>query len=209
MAGFYALSPKIFIKFLGYIEALSVRYNIICGKSTGEQERAYSKIAGFLSNDSSLSQAVKIMKEIDPSDEETAVGLEEKSFKTQQTDKKVRYLLYRIETQYRGAKPQIELEETTLEHILPRNPTETWISGFDGDEDTEHWIHHLGNMTLRSGKENKALGRKEFKEKKRGFKKSDFEITKQCAKYDCWNKESIRDRQKWLWEKAKALWRLP
>ena len=208
LAGFYTLNPEKFVKFLNYIEALSVRYNIICGKSTADQERAYSQAAKTLLNDGSLSSALEIIKKINPSDNETASAFERKSFKIRQTDKKVRYLLYRIEKRLRGIDPKIDFEETTLEHVLPKNPTELWMNEFDRGEDTENWIGRLGNMTLLSKEENKNLGRKEFKEKKAGFKKSGFKITGWCADYERWNKDAILSRQKRLWEQAKDIWRL-
>ena len=208
LAGFYSLSPEKFIKLLNYIEALSVRYNVICGKSTGEQERVYSQTAKTLLKGGSLAEALEIMNKIAPSDRETATAFEEKHFKTRQTDKKVRYLLYRIENPIGKADPKIDFEETTLEHVLPQNPTELWINEFGKEEDTENWTGRLGNMTLLSKEENKTLGRKEFKEKKACFKKSAFEITRWCADAERWNKSAIRSRQKRLWERAKDIWRL-
>ena len=208
IAGFHKFSLRDFIKFLGYIEVLSVRYNIICNKSPSPQERLYCDVARSIPKKDSLNLVLEKLKAIYPSDEEFQTAFETKTFKTQKTNKKARYFLYRIERHLSGGE-SINLDETTLEHILPQSPTEKWLKEFTDTDQLEDWINRLGNLTLLSGKDNKDMGRKDFEEKKRLFRKSGFKITQKSSEYEKWNEDSISSRQKWLGEQAQDLWQLP
>ncbi|MCY4513295.1 MAG: DUF262 domain-containing HNH endonuclease family protein [Bdellovibrionales bacterium] len=208
LAGFHKFSPQEFIKLLGYIEALSVRYNIICKKSPSSQERVYCEVARVISEKGSLDLVLEKLKTIYPSDEEFQTSFETKVFKTQKTNKKARYFLYRIERYLRGGE-SVSLDEITLEHILPQSPSEEWLRGFEDTDQLEEWINRLGNLTLLSRKENKDIGQKAFKEKKQLFEKSAFKITQQSSTYEKWDEGSISRHQKWLGKHALNLWRLP
>ncbi len=209
ISGFHRFSPKDFIKFVYYIETLSVRYNIICGKGRWDQESAYSKTAKAIKQSSDISPdktAREILKNIYPSDEEFVSAFKEKTFKTQQTDKKARYFLYRIEKSLNPKCPPFE--ETSLEHILPKNPSEEWVKNCESGDNLEDWIHRIGNMTLLSPRSNISAGNKGFDEKKKAyFQKSSFKITEQCLQYDKWNESSIARQQEWLAQQAKKIWR--
>ena len=212
IAAFHKLAPDKFIKFLQYIEVISIRYNVICGRNPSQQEKVYCDSARAIANSSnpSLQTVLPFLKRIYPSDEDFTHAFSTKTFKTQQTHKKARYLLYRMEKHLNKDKNgHIEFDLVTLEHILPVNPTEDWIREMEHSDQAEEWAERIGNFTLISQKKNKEIGRQNFKEKKEFFAKSDFAITKKCAEYDRWNEESILSRQKWLAEQAKDLWRLP
>lgn len=210
IAGFHKFNPKDFIQFLYYIEVLSIRYNIICGKNPSSQERVYCEVARAIaqSTESDPDLTLEILKKTYPSDEEFTRAFEIKSFKIQQTTKRARYFLYRIERYLSGGET-VNFNEVTLEHILPQNPSEKWGKKFKNEDRLEEWINRAGNITLLPENENKDISGKEFEEKKQFFKNSSFQITQKCAEYEQWNENSIFDRQKWLAEQAQALWRLP
>lgn len=208
LAGFHKFSPKEFIKLLGYIEALSVRYNVICNKSPSSQERVYCEVARIISEEGSLDLVLEKLKTIYPSNEEFQTSFETKIFKTRKTNKKARYFLYRIE-RYLGGGESVSLDEVTLEHILPQSPSEEWLKEFKDIDQLEDWINRLGNLTLLSRNENRDIGQKIFEEKKQLFKSSAFKITQQSSNYKKWNERSISDHQKWLGKQALNLWRLP
>ena len=211
IAGFHKFNSKDFIKFLYYIETLSVRYNIICGKSPGPQEKIYSETARAIEQSSKISPDIavsKILKKIYPSDEEFMSAFEVKIFKTQQTAKKARYFLYRIE-KYLNKNQFPSFDNSSLEHILPKNPSEKWLKEFESEDKLEDWINRIGNMTLLSHEQNTLAGRKDFEEKRKHLQDSPFEIAKQCLKYNKWDENAISARQKWLAEQAKMIWRFP
>ena len=210
IAGFHKFNSKDFIKFLYYIETISVRYNIICGKSSGPQERIYSETARIIekSSEASLNTVIDTLKKIYPSDEEFMNAFEVKMFKTQQTAKKARYFLYRIE-RYLNEDKSVSFDNSSLEHILPKNPSERWLKEFENEDRLEDLTDRIGNMTLLSHKHNTSLTNKGFEEKKISLKESAFKITEQCLQYSKWDASAISDRQKWLAEQAKIIWSFP
>ncbi len=213
ISAFHKFSASDFIKFVRYIEVISVRYNIICGHSSpSRQERAYSETARKITHSSSqsLNEVLILLKKIYPSDEEFIHDFNIKRFKTQQTNRKACYLLYRIEKFLNPSNnASSDLDSITLEHILPVKPTQDWIKELKSDEQVEEWVERIGNFTIMSRKQNKEVGGKSFKEKKVFFAKSNFTVTKKCAEYDEWNEESIAKHQRWLAKQAKSLWCLP
>ena len=211
IAGFHKFNSKDFFKFLYYIETISVRYNIICGKSPSPQERIYSETARNIIEKSTVTspdQIISILKKIYPSDEEFMNAFENKIFKTQQTTKKARYFLYRIE-KYLSGDQSVSFDHSSLEHILPKSLSGKWLKDFENEERLDDLIDRIGNMTLLSRESNTSIGNKEFQEKRRYFQESSFKITNQCMEYNKWDAESIMQRQKWLAQQAKMIWRFP
>ena len=212
ISAFHRFSPPDFERFLYYIETLSVRYNIICQKSTGPQERVYSEAAKIISSSSpeAISSKVvagKILKKIYPSDEEFVNAFKVKTFKTRQTEKKARYFLYRIERHLKKAESLPSYENVSLEHIAPQNPSAKWnLEEFEEEGGLEDWTGRIGNMTLLSIRQNKELGNEGFDKKTEVFQKSPFQITRKCLEYKQWNKNAIRSRQEWLADFAKKAW---
>ena len=210
MAAFRQFNEKDFFKFLRYIEIISLRYNIICDKMPNAQERLYAEIVKSFrkSASPSLKDVCDILKKINPSDKEFKTHFEEKIFKIKRTNKKARYLLYRIEKHLnKSSKPSFDT--LSVEHILPQNPSEEWIQELQDKDKVEEWTDRIGNMTLVSPRINKSLGRKSFAEKREYFQTSPFIITKKCLDYEKWDEDSILQRQQWLCKQAKALWHFP
>lgn len=210
IAGFHKFNSKEFIKFLYYIETISVRYNIICGKSPGPQERIYSEVAKKIekSSENSPDIVIEILKNIYPSDEEFTNAFSVKIFKTQQTAKKARYFLYRIE-KHLNENQSLSFYNSSLEHVLPKNPSKKWLKEFESEDRLDDLTDRIGNMTLLSHEQNTSVGNEGFEEKKKYFQKSPFAITKQCLKYDKWDTDTISNHQKWLAEQAKNIWLFP
>ena len=212
ISAFHKFTPEDFVKLMYYIEVISVRYNIICGKLPGEQERVYCKIAQSIENSSvrSLQKILSNLKKIYPSDEDFIPAFQIKTFKPGGKNQKPRYILYRIEKHLnKGSNGNLDLDSVSVEHILPENPIESWIKSFEDSAQVEDYIDRIGNLTLLSPKTNKAINRSNFDTKKQTFEKSNLHITKKCAEYDKWNENSISKHQKWLGNIAAELWRLP
>ena len=209
LMAFHKLKPKDFIRLLFYVEVLSVRYSVICGKNPSPLERVYAKVAKFLREAStpSLNKVVRILKEITPPDKEFRIKFEEKIFKTGTDDKQARYFLCRIESFL--AETPFSFDDSSLEHILPKNPSKEWIRVFQNEEKAKDWMERLGNMTLLSVSQNQLAEGKNFIAKKKFFQKSPFKVTQQCLQYEEWNEKTIYERQKWLGKLAKSIWRLP
>jgi len=98
-----------------------------------------------------------------------------------------------------------EAEQINLEHVLPLAPSADW--GVDA-ESAQAAERLLGNMVLLRADENRDLGNATFAEKKRSYKRSSYEITKQVAGYTKWKLEQIKDRQANMAKIAVKTWSL-
>ena len=135
-------------------------------------------------------------------------AFEVKRFKTQQTAKKARYFLYRIE-KHLNENQSFSFDNSSLEHILPKNPSKKWLKEFENEDRLDNLIDRIGNMTLLSHTQNTSAGNEGFEEKKKYFQDSSFKTTKQCLQYNKWDAEAISNRQKWLAEQARVIWCFP
>ena len=210
LAAFKRFSHTDFIKFLGFIETISVRYNFICKKPTNEQHRVYSEVALMISNNENVTpqKTLPILQKIYPSNNEFLSSFEDSILKVAKSEKRARYLIYRIEKSL-SSDTIGNFDDLTLEHILPKKFDSQWEKHFDEKEKIYSFIDRIGNMAILPRKANNALGNKTFDEKKPVFKKSGLKTTEKCAEYDQWNEESISTRQKWLGKKACSLWTIP
>ncbi len=191
-----------------YIKCISIRYNVICNKSPKEQERVYNKIAcKIASNTYSRASHVKNsaeFKKLYSADEEFISIFKNKRMPYIQTKKKIKYLLSEIENSL--TKNNLDIDEITIEHILPAKPNGAWIKNF-GD-DWEDAIDRIGNMTLLSRVDNKNVNRLTFNEKKQTYQKSDFSIAKEICKYEEWDRDTLNRYQEWLAKQAANAWKI-
>lgn len=122
------------------------------------------------------------------------------------------YILEKLELY--DNKGQINVENYTIEHILPQNPnlSEEWISdlGTDWQEIQKTYLHTIGNLTLTAY--NSEMSDHSFISKldmKGGFKESALRLNTFLLKQTTWNKELIIDRANELSEKALKIWEYP
>lgn len=85
-----------FAKILKWIEIFSLRYNVICRKHTGEQERLYNEICLQIVNGNSLTEIKNKILTLYPTDNEFKNSFCDKTMLTHQSNKKARYLLARL-----------------------------------------------------------------------------------------------------------------
>jgi len=193
------------------LEALIVRYQLIGGGRTGRLEISCARLARMIFNGevSTATIAAQELKDVFPNDDEFQTNF---STKNETTNAKAAYLLRRLEKASRQASmgpsaseldPGISL---TVEHILPRSPTEEWRAAFGNDDEIiEDAIYRMGNLCLIA--RNKELGRSDFITKKKIYSESDLETTNELAKYDAWNMEAVKRRQLRLAKLAVQAWR--
>ncbi len=145
MIGYTRLSPTEFIKLTKRISALTIRYNVICGKPSRDQERIYNKMANKLfRHQASLYDITQDMLTIYPDDDTFRHAFTEKTLPSRQSNKKIMYLLRAIEAYISEQEPPLNL---TLEHVLPYTPDDAWQASFGRDSYISA-IDRLGNMAL-------------------------------------------------------------
>ena len=79
-----------------------------------------------------------------------------------------------------------------LEHILPVQATKKmWGDDWKDKKDKDFWMHRLGNLALLSKKANTIQSRLDFASKKERYEKEAWPLTKDVAKFEVWNRNSL------------------
>jgi len=122
------------------------------------------------------------------------------------------YLLDRLENLNR--KEKVNVDEYTIEHILPQNPnlSKEWqtMLGEDWKTTQETYLHTLGNLTLTGY--NSELSDHPFSKKKTmegGFDDSPIRLNSLLKNTDVWNEAQILSRAEVLALIAKQIWYVP
>ncbi len=122
------------------------------------------------------------------------------------------YWLRRFENYNR--KERVNIEEYTIEHILPQNLqlSNDWQRdlGSEWKHIQEKWLHTLGNLTLTGY--NSEYSDKPFKKKRdmeNGFKDSPINLNKTLRSIEVWNEQAIIQRAEILSDLAPNVWVSP
>jgi len=123
------------------------------------------------------------------------------------------YLLRKLENEDRS-KELVNVEEYTIEHIMPQNPklSLTWQMelGENWQQIQANYLHTIGNLTLTGY--NSELSDRPFIEKrdiKDGFADSPLRLNRMLAKLESWNEIEIKNRAEALANKALTVWSFP
>jgi predicted transport protein len=122
------------------------------------------------------------------------------------------YLLNKLENF--GRKEHVNVDEYTIEHIMPQNPDLSYewqkMLGPDWKKVQETYLHTLGNLTLTGY--NSELSDRPFVEKKSiegGFDLSPIKLNSFLQKVSEWNEENIKSRATQLATLAGQIWKAP
>ncbi len=182
------------------IEVLHFRRSAICQMDNKVLEPAIQSAAAkiFSGGSGAISAATKEIDKYNPTDVEF-----EAAFNTRRgIDPAIaRYFLMKIENKLR---PGHDIESTSLEHVLPQTPWDTW--GIERSEANENLIGRLGNLTLLTPTDNSSLGNSLFNVKKGFYSAEDLKINHQVVLADSWTEVEIGERQKWLSSHISTLW---
>lgn len=116
----------------------------------------------------------------------------------------VRYVLFALENHLAGNRRSYENDDATVEHILPENPDDAWLSIFP---EPSADVDRLGNYTLLEAAANRKIERKPIADKKAAYLKSSYKLSNTFGWND-WTRAQLDDRQRWLAKQATAVWRL-
>lgn len=200
-----------FKRLLKAITALSFRYNVIARKQTNDMEKVYSKAAVQLFHGEwkSVQDVISALREIYIPDEDFRKYFEVKSFNTRNTQERklARYTLYHLEAQQEGGSQfHFELDEGTIEHILPESYPDAWKEYFS-EEEYERNVFLLGNLTLLEPSKNRKADVESMEEKSEIYQSSKFALTRKINS-QTWNPAKVKDRQEQLAKLATAVWRI-
>jgi uncharacterized protein with ParB-like and HNH nuclease domain len=119
--------------------------------------------------------------------------------------KRALFILKSLENYYEH-KEKVDLENTTIEHIMPQTLTDAWRSelGDDAEIIQELYLHTLGNLTLTAY--NAELSNEPFDTKKKYYSKSNIELNKELLKYTSFSRENIEQRADELAQLCLKVW---
>jgi hypothetical protein len=95
------------------------------------------------------------------------------------------------------------LEQTTIEHIYPQNPTEENV-----DEELEDLKNTIGNLTILVPEDNRELGNDPFEQKKTEYERSSLFMNQELGAQANWEKANLLSRRDILVDIAKRVFRL-
>ncbi len=201
-----------FKRLIQSLVSLSYRYNIVAKMQTNEMEKIFSKASIKLYKEESIniSSVLNDIRQLYVNDDDFKNYFALKQFNTNNsTDKKIaRYTLYKLESQEDGGSLyDFEIDNGTIEHILPESFPESWQDSFT-EEEYERNIFMIGNLTLlEPSKNSKEASDKIFEEKKKVYETSKFVISKKITDPQ-WTVQNIKNRQAQLARLATSIWKI-
>jgi hypothetical protein len=182
------------------LEILYFRRSVICQKDNKDLEPKIQSVASdlFAHGSSNVTAALIAIDSWNPTDQEFQT-----MFKLRRgIDSGIaRYMLLEIENSMRPGHP---IESTTLEHILPQEPSQWGLEA--GNEEVEVLIHRLGNLTLLKNSDNSRIQNFPFEEKKVIYHEEQLKINALVLVSAQWGKNEIAARQDKLSESILGLW---
>jgi len=185
-----------FTKLLHELNVITFRYNIISGLHTNEIEVAFNKLAVkiYRNEITTTAQAAEQLKSIYVIDENFIQAFSTKLLSTKRNKNLVKYVLVELENAISGGDNQFEDATSTIEHILPENPSSAWEQSFPANEQDEY-IYLIGNYTLLEETLNKKADGKIFSDKLPFYQKSVYRMSKSELNYTDWTPIILRQHQ--------------
>lgn len=207
------LTKNQLISILKLIESYVFR-RAICGIPTNSLNKTFGTLYKFIKKEDYLQSTEAAFQLLDsykrfPDDTEF-----EREIKTKDVYnfRSRNYLLSNLENFDR--KEFVNVEEYTIEHILPQNPNLSFnwqqMLGEDWKTIQKNTLHTLGNLTLTGY--NSELSDHPFSKKKSiegGFDDSPLRLNSYMKKVNHWNETEIHFRAKELGKKAAKIWDSP
>ena len=121
----------------------------------------------------------------------------------------LRIVLDRLEL-YNNPAP-VNLNNLSIEHLMPQTPTEEWLEELDTDMETYlENLHRLGNLTLAAKKDNSKMSNLMWGYKNEVFKETaHLKLNLDLMKIDKWDMAKIDIRTKELIEKICTIYPYP
>lgn len=123
--------------------------------------------------------------------------------------KLIKYVLARLEGDASGRECDHDSDPGTVEHILPRNPTDDWHDAFPARQRSTA-VSRLGNLTLMEHGANARIGNSDYRQKVAEYGKSAYALTREVSELapEEWTWALLERRQEIMAERATDLWRV-
>ena len=186
----------------------------ICGIPTNSLNKTFGTLANLINEDKYLESVQAAFLMMDsyrrfPSDEEFTDAFKSRDIYSLRNRN---YLLRKLENHKR--KEYVNVDNYTIEHILPQNPnlSSAWISmlGERWEDVQAKYLHTIGNLTLTGY--NPELSDRSFGEKRDmegGFRESPIRLNRSLSGLESWTEEAIVRRAEELANQAEGVWPRP
>ena len=208
------LTREAFIEILDLVESYVIRRAIV-GIPTNSMNKTFATFKRSIVKEDYLNSIKYAFMKLDsyrrfPRDEEFTSEFTVKDIYNLRQRRN--YLLSKLENN--GRKEHVNIEEYTIEHIMPQNEnlSSAWQQdlGSDWKDIQTRYLHTIGNLTLTGY--NSELSDRSFLEKRDmigGFADSPLRLNRGLAKLDSWNQDRIEQRARSLADTALGIWKFP
>lgn len=213
------LPEKDTIEILKAIETFMLRRHI-CEWRTGEHDEIFAKLVKQLDSANMVESVTKALKEDMPVDEDFKISFPKHHFKGRLVDR-AKYVLEQIEYYKTGDTGEITVNlgrDVHLEHIIPETITTkkskrefgNWEEYLGANANVKHrkFVHLIGNMTLLAGYLNITASNNPFGMKKKCYKKSSINLTRELSKLANFKFYNVNKRGEELSDLALKIWNL-
>jgi uncharacterized protein with ParB-like and HNH nuclease domain len=193
------------------VEKLFSKYAVIIENSSDSSKSSKKRQQA---NASAISSFIQELKDLKPDEETFKVNFKSLKYNDRGENFLISYTLQMIDYFLMGSDEELvhNIDQLSIEHILPQNPTKWDLT----EEETEEYVHNVGNLTLLSrringmAKNNKLLQKNSNGDevgKLAVYENSDLEITKRLVKRimdheNKWDEEVILERNEYFAEIA-------
>ncbi|MBC8155714.1 MAG: DUF262 domain-containing protein [Bacteroidetes bacterium] len=209
LAAYATLKPDEFTKVLKIVSVVTFRYTVVSGLNTNPKEQIYAQAAskitqGEYTNAHQIAQSLKPIYVVDRDFKNDFSTL---SISTKGSKRRLaRYTLFALENHSSEADLDYEDNPATIEHILPENPTDTWLMNFPAST-VENYVYRIGNYTLLEADKNRECSTRSFDDKKTIYSQSQYELSKDIIANE-WTPNTLDKRQSRLADRATSIWRV-
>jgi uncharacterized protein with ParB-like and HNH nuclease domain len=201
-----SVSEGEFATVLDCLETFLIR-RFVCGVATAGLNRVFAQLYGQACQAGNLVDGVRsiLADKNFPRDKQFRDQFSITKIYGGDRTPKARLILDRLEVA-NGHKEQVDLGKLTIEHVMPRTPTEWWRRNLGEDWEAVHaeWLDTIGNLTLTGY--NSELSNADFGSKCALLQESHCQLNKYFIGVQAWDEQAIAKRGEFLAEKALEIW---
>lgn len=210
-AAWERLPREDFARVLKLVSVISFRYSVVSGLNANALEPAYHAAARAVLDGASRTPAdvFETLRPIYVDDDRFQQNLALLTLGTSGAGKKLaKYILARLESDRSGRACDPDTDPSTIEHVLPENPSAAWEAMFP-ERLWETSVYRLGNLTLLEPSLNRRVGNGEYAHKVAAYAESHYVLTRDIADSapEQWTPELLEARQRRLAGRGVHLWR--
>jgi uncharacterized protein with ParB-like and HNH nuclease domain len=195
-----------FVAILEMLESFLIR-RFICGVPTSGLTKIFPVLYAQARRGASLVEGVRqtLRDKSSPRDQQFREQFVTCKIYGGDRSAKAKLILERLEMSFEHKEP-VDPEALTIEHVMPRTPTDWWRQHLGEDWEAIHdeWLDTIGNLTLTGY--NSELSNSDFLTKKTHLQSSHVELNRYFATVDTWDEQAIARRGEMLADRALKVW---